>query len=241
MKVAIVDDMGEMLDIIHSYVENTKKIFIVKCDCFQKPQYLLNKIKNGQKYDLYFLDIKMEEINGLELAKEIKSLQNSAYIVFVTFYEKYAMEGYNNKIRAYQYILKNQMQEKIPKIIEEIFYEIQNNREEYYVIQNKLRYEKFKLLDIIYIYKDGKNSVFITNEGEFKERNSLKNVINNLKKPEFLFMDSGRIINIKYIQKVEGNSICLLDGTKFYVSRSNIRKIKKGISNYWRNIDGNYL
>lgn len=237
MKVAIVDDMEEMLDIIYSYVKKNENNFEVKCDCFQKPQYLLNKLKSGLKYDLYFLDIKMPEINGLELAKEIKSLQNSAYIVFVTCYEKYAIAGYNKKIRAYQYILKNQLQEKIPEIVNEISCEILNSREEFYTIQNKLRYERFRVSDIKYIYKEEKNSVFITKEGEYRERNSLKSVIKNLKKPEFLFMDSGRIINIKYIRKIVGDTIFLFDGTKFYVSKANLRKVKKGISDYWRNID----
>ena len=241
MNVAIVDDMEEMLNIIYSYVRSTKENFVVKCDCFQRSQHLLNKIKSGQKYDLYFLDIKMPEINGLELAGEIKSLQNNAYIVFITSYGEYALASYNKKIKAYHYILKSQMQNKIPEIVNEISYEIQNNIEEYYVIQNKFRYERFRISNIKYIYKDEKNSVFITKEGEYKERNSLKNVMKKVKKPEFIFMDSGRILNIKFIQKIEGDYIYLLDETKFYVSRANLRRVKKGISDYWRKLDENNL
>lgn len=241
MKVAIVDDMEEMLNIIHSYVKSTKENIVLKCDCFQRPQSLLNKMKNGHKYDLYFLDIKMPEMNGLELAKEIKGIQNSAYIVFITSYEEYALESYNNKIRAYQYILKNKMPQKIPEIIEDISCEIQNSKEEFYIIQNKMRYEKFRISDIKYIFKEDKNSIFVTKGGQYKERNSLKNVKKLLKSPEFLFMDSGRIINIKYIGKIHIDKIYLLDGTKFYLGRTNIRRIKKEISDYWRKIDGNYI
>ena len=129
------------------------------------------------------------------------------------------------------------MQNKIPEIVNEISYEIQNNIAEYYVIQNKFRYERFRISNIKYIYKDEKNSVFITKEGEYKERNSLKNVIKKIKKPEFIFMDSGRILNIKFIQKIEGDYIYLLDKTTFYVSRANLRRLKKGISDFWRKID----
>ena len=62
-----------------------------------------------------------------------------------------------------------------------------------------------------------------------------------VKKPEFIFMDSGRILNIKFIQKIEGDYIYLLDETKFYVSRANLRRVKKGISDYWRKLDENNL
>ena len=54
-------------------------------------------------------------------------------------------------------------------------------------------------------------------------------------------MDSGRILNIKFIQKIEGDYIYLLDETKFYVSRANLRRVKKGISDYWRKLDENNL
>ncbi len=241
MNVAIVDDMKEMLKIIHSYVVNNKECIVSKCDCFQKPQYLLEKVRSGKKYDLYILDIKMPEINGLDLARKIRNFHNSACIVFVTLYREYAVTSYDIQIRAFQYIMKDQIHDKLPKIVKEISKKFQNEKKDYYIIENKLRYDRFKISGIKYIYKEEKNSIFVTQEGIYKERNSLKKVMELLKRQEFIFMDSGRIVNINYIQKIEGNYIYLTDRTKFYVSRTNLRRVKSFISDYWRYINEIFL
>lgn len=112
MRVAVVDDMEEMLELIHSYIMDNRGGIVCKCDCFQRPWALLDRIRNGCYYDLYFLDIKMPEINGLELARKIRGSHPGAYIVFVTRYAEYALAGYDTRIKAYHYIMKNQMQEK---------------------------------------------------------------------------------------------------------------------------------
>ncbi len=233
MEVAIIDDEQRMLDIICGYVLNNKERIKCKCDTFQKGIYVLNKMKNGHKYDLYLLDIDMPEINGLDLAREIRNIHSDAYIVFVTSYVKYVLESYDLGIKAYYYIMKEHMQEKLSEVIVNISHELENQKGNYYIIQNKQRYERLKLAKIIYIYKEEKNSVFITDEGTYKERKALKNVIKCLN-DEFLLMDSGRIINIMYIQRIEKNCIVLINGTELYTSDANIRRLKKNMRDYWR-------
>ena len=57
------------------------------------------------KYDIIFLDINMEGMDGLETARKIREYTSGAYIVFVTAFITYALEGY--KVDAVRYILKD--------------------------------------------------------------------------------------------------------------------------------------
>lgn len=57
------------------------------------------------KYDIMFLDINMEEMNGLETARKIREYTKDAYIVFVTAFITYSLEGY--KVDAVRYLLKD--------------------------------------------------------------------------------------------------------------------------------------
>lgn len=234
MKIAIVDDEKEMLDIIQTVVLEMKENVV--CNVFQKAMNLLEQIEDGKQFDVYFLDVEMPQITGLDLAKRIRKSQNSAYIVFISSYEKFVLKSYDTDIKAYYYILKEQMKDKIPVVLSEISKELELRKEDYYIILNKMRYEKFKIMDIIYIYKENKNSVFVTKEGVFKERKALGVVIKDLNKAEFLFVDSGRALNIKYIKRIEKNVIFLDNEIKVYSSQINIRRLKKDMIEYWGNL-----
>ena len=44
---------------------------------------------------IIFLDIKMDKIDGIETAKRIREVEENTYIVFVTAFIEYSLEGYN--------------------------------------------------------------------------------------------------------------------------------------------------
>lgn len=53
---------------------------------------------------IVFLDINMDVVDGIEIGTKIRELSSSIYIVFVTAYIKYSLEGY--KVKAIRYIIK---------------------------------------------------------------------------------------------------------------------------------------
>jgi two-component system LytT family response regulator len=66
----------------------------------------------NQKPDLAFLDIEMPGLNGIELAK---SLPKEVFIIFVTAYNKYAIEAF--KTMAIDYLLKPITEEDLQRAI----------------------------------------------------------------------------------------------------------------------------
>lgn len=236
MKIAVVDDSEEMLAIICKYVVDNKEGIFCECTAFKNSQKLLDVLEGRRQFDIYFLDIEMPGMGGLELAREIRRIQSNAYIVFITSHTDFVLTSYDLSIKAYHYIMKDRMEEKIAEVIKAIADEAEEKKEDFYIIQNKLRYEKLKITDIIYIYKEGKNSVFVLRDNVCRERKALGKVMKQLDRPEFIFIDSGRAVNIRYIRRIEGNNIFLINGAELYVSSSNMRKVKSKISCYWRDI-----
>ena len=57
-------------------------------DAFNDPRVALSKFK-GVYYDLLLLDIKMADLNGVQLYQEVKKKDNSAKVCFITAYEVY--------------------------------------------------------------------------------------------------------------------------------------------------------
>lgn len=236
MRTAVVDDNEEMLDIIRRHIIKNKIGIECECAVFQGISRLTDEIEDGWQYDVYFLDIKMPELNGLELAKRIRKMQKSAYIVFLTSYEEFALKSYDMEIGTYQYILKSEMEEKISDVLESISNELEDKRADFYIIQNERHYEKLKIKEISYIFKEAKNSVFVMGEEVHKERKALNKVLETIDKPEFIHIDSGRIVNIKQIRGIEGNEIYLMNGLRLYASYNSIRRLKNRINTYWGNL-----
>jgi DNA-binding response OmpR family regulator len=57
-------------------------------DAFNDPRVALSKFK-ARYYDLLLIDIKMADLNGVQLYQEVKKKDNSAKICFITAYEVY--------------------------------------------------------------------------------------------------------------------------------------------------------
>ena len=57
-----------------------------------------------QAYDVFFLDVEMPEMTGLEVAEQLKSIQPHANIVFATGHSDYAMQAFG--LFASGYLLK---------------------------------------------------------------------------------------------------------------------------------------
>ena len=106
-KIAVCDDeeifRKNIYKIIMKYMDEND------CPCeideFESGNEFINLGINMTKYDIVFLDINMDEIDGIETAQEIRKVSNDIFIVFVTAFISYAVEGYS--VNAIRYILKN--------------------------------------------------------------------------------------------------------------------------------------
>lgn len=100
-KAIIVDDEKPALDVLRLLLEKTGQICVV--GTFMSAVDALSKIQS-LKPDIAFLDIEMSDMSGLELAGKIIDTGIDIEIIFVTAYDKYALEAF--RVNAIDYILK---------------------------------------------------------------------------------------------------------------------------------------
>ena len=70
---------------------------------FESGNDLLENFRN--EYNVVFLDISLDGMNGIEVARQLRERRAGAYIVFLTAYVEYSLEGY--KVDAHRYLLKD--------------------------------------------------------------------------------------------------------------------------------------
>ena len=120
MKILVVDD--EKLQLTR--LEETVKSVLPSADIvsYTNPVLALNENKNT-KIDIAFLDIEMPKLNGIQLAKSLKGINPKINIVFVTAFDRFALDAM--KIHASGFVTKPVNEEKIFEEINGLRYPVE--------------------------------------------------------------------------------------------------------------------
>lgn len=105
-KIAICDDENlfteELKELISGYMMEKGLIFEV--DTYNSGEALVELGVGVVRYTIVFLDINMERIDGIKTAEMIRKVSREVFIVFVTAYVDYLLEGY--RLDVVRYLLK---------------------------------------------------------------------------------------------------------------------------------------
>lgn len=88
MKIAICDDLTECRLSVKCFVKEYFKLHHIECsiDEFKTGTDLISVDEN---YDILFLDIELGDLNGIDVAKEIRRKHNNTVILVITAYHQY--------------------------------------------------------------------------------------------------------------------------------------------------------
>lgn len=168
---------------------------------------------------LVFLDINMPGINGVQVAQELSKRNNPPHIIFVTAYDKYAIEAF--EVNAVDYLLKPVSEERLEKCLEKIkgitdyHKSIETERIDAVVreIGDKtpsriVGYQRNRLIpietgEILFISIEDKTTFVHTARGKFSINSSLSEIYEKLKGESFFRSHKSYIINLDHIESIE--------------------------------------
>lgn len=83
MRIMIIDDDKEILDLLETFFSTLGHQVEIFTNSIEGLKYVAKEI-----YDLILLDIKLPERDGIEVLKEIKSIDNDVPVVMITGYRE---------------------------------------------------------------------------------------------------------------------------------------------------------
>lgn len=233
--IAICDDEKIFYDKINILLSQymAQNNFVAKQKIYANSVFLIDDIESGLFYDIYILDIEMPWRSGTDIAKKVRKYSSEAIIIFVTSHLQYTLVSF--ELGIFRYIPKRNLDEQLPLALQAAFSILGCQEGKYYLVSNFKRSQKVFFKDIIYIYKDEKNTVFVTDALEVKTRESLFEVYEKLSKDDFIQIDRCYIVNIQYVHKIDRveKTVLLRNNIKLNVAKNRIEEVKEKISVFW--------
>ena len=239
MNIAIVDDEQIELEAAENYLRNyltenwSELNFVIQI--FSSAEDFLNAFKPG-RFQLVILDIRMPEIDGLQLAQIIRARgDDDANIVFLTGSDDFVLSGY--RVFAVGYFTKpiTNHAEDFAKTFEHVFRTIREKNPE--IILNVAGAEvPVPLRNILYVDIDYRHRlcVYLADGKKFVTANNYSEVQPALLADErFLECYHRIIVNMDYIKSMEPDDFNLLDGTSIPISQRKKKEVKVKFIRYF--------
>lgn len=227
IRIAVCDDEAAVREQIAVFLERyaLEKDLDISVMQYQDGEKIVDDMRAGTSFHLIYMDIEMEKMDGLRAAEQIREMDATVPLIFVTSHETYAIRGYD--VRALTYLLKPINEEKIIKSFEQARRELQKH-EMYFVFEKQRSRVKLPVREILYFQSSNKKvEVYMTDrKEEFTAK--LDDVEFELVKREFEFLriHKSYLVNFKYITRINGDRIILTNGETLQISERYCTKVK---------------
>lgn len=232
IKIAICDDEAyfcrEIQNVVSAYLKSNHIEYEITI--FSSGNEFAALDADMAQYQIVYLDINMEGIDGIETAKKLRQWCENSYIVFVTAYNTYAREGY--KVEAIRYILKNSddLKENVEESLEVILDKMAVNTK-VYELDFKEGRRKFSAEQIIYaesslrviavhIKEKGGEQVY-TYPGKLDEFEAW------VSDSSLLRIHQSILVNMKYISDLTRQQVILHNGSVLPIARARKDYVKE--------------
>ncbi len=182
--------------------------------------------------DVLLLDIEMPGMNGVELAKKLRSQAETVQIVFITGYPDFIAEGYD--VSALHYLLKPVSVDKLREVLDRAYQTVCENRApETAIFRSGTESLRFPLSQLEYIAALGHSTVLSAGGRTYDLSVSISEVEKTLG-DGFLRCHRSYIVNLRYVRAVSGDRLTLDDGTKIPVARSMKKTVAEAFIQYYK-------
>ncbi len=217
LKIAVCDDnktdQDYVIGLLRKWAEGNNRIIEIRT--FLSAEEFLFQYAEEKDFHILVLDIEMEKMNGVELAKKMREDNRDIQILFVTGFPDYIAEGY--EVDALHYLMKPVTQEKIFSVLNKAVGNLKRV-ENHLFLQVNGEMIKFITDNIFYVEVFSHSCILHTTEGNVESKISISELENKLG-DEFIRVHRSYLVNLEQIKKIAKTEIFLEDGSVVPLSR----------------------
>lgn len=234
--IALCDDnSADLQDLLKCLGELRKENYRMEIIPYMAGTELVEAYRKGRKFHLLVLDMYMEPINGMETAREIRTIDTTVPILIVTSTIEFALEGYS--VDASRYLLKPVDKDIFLYEVRNILNKQENSNPNYFSISNEQGITKVKLENILYFESDLKTMYLQTWKQRYAFRSTIAEIAAKLEKFHFVRVHKSYVVNLRHVKNIFKGDITMENGTSIDVSKHRSKEVYKLLMAY---IEANY-
>lgn len=227
MYLALCDDQRQELDVLLNLLERWQESrhTVLRYKAFDSADVLLDAARK-EHFDLYFLDVLMPGLTGMDAAREIREFDAAAHIVFLTSSPGFAYESYG--VKALDYLLKPVQENTLFTLLDRILM-AEHQPEEGMTIKCGATLTRILYSQLVYVEVNSKHLYFHMADGRVKEVYGTLRQIGPqlLERPEFMQIHRSYIMNMLQVEELSPTGVRTFSGENLPISRLLYAQIQK--------------
>ena len=233
IKIAICEDEKLFRDrfviSIKYYLE--EKGLSYRLDCYEKGEQLLEV--NHKQYDILCLDVEIKNgMDGIALAKELRTEDSRGQIIFLTSHQEEAYKAF--EVNAFRYLLKPLQDDVLYKTMDLVIQKIEEIKGNSIVLRVGQSFIKLQLQEIVYAETYKRKLKVITLQKEYIVDSTIGDIEEQLGEKNFFKPHKSFIINLGHIKEHNNDTITMQNGVIIPISRLKLSAFKQRFVGYLR-------
>ncbi len=170
-----------------------------------------------ESFDIVFLDIIMQDMDGMKTAQIFREKASDKILVFVSSSREYVFEAYD--VEAFQYLLKPVDDRKLKSVLQKAVLKTESRSQEFIIVSRERQKQKLFLDDIYYFEIKGRVVNVHGAEGTFTYYEQMGELENKLRDKGFFRCHKSYLINLKYVDRYNRQEVILENGEKIVIAK----------------------
>ena len=227
IKFAICDDEPLMAQELAGHLADYMKenlITAYSVSSFSDGRALLDAI---DRFDVIFLDIQMEQPDGMETAKLLRRRGDHSLLVFVTVLKELVFDAF--QVEAYDYLLKPLDRARFKQTMDRVLRSLDRKTAEDIVIQRGTGCEVVLLSDIVYCEVLGRKIYLHKHDGTVSDYYDKLEDLERRVDGRFFKCHRSFLVNLDYVRGCQDGQVLLAQGERIPASRLRERELTQAL------------
>lgn len=198
---------------------------------FESGRGYLDYVSEGWE-NILILDIDMPDMNGLEVAREVRKKRKDIILIFLSSHPEYVFQSF--EVQPFRFIRKDEKDIELFLALRAAFSVIRSKQKKYIRIAGEDGEEMIEISDLIYAELWKRKLHFHLADGRIiAMKMTIKELGSRLEGESFVLLHSGLMVNTAYVKSHTRLDVTLKNGDKLPIARTRAEEVKKAVYEYW--------
>lgn len=193
-------------------------------------------LQSKEDFDIVFLDIMMDGLDGMKTAKRIRKKASCRLLVFISASRDYVFDAYD--VEAFWYLVKPVEREKLKQVLKKAVLKTEAASPDFILVNKGRQKQKIFLRDILYFEIMGRLIDIHKTGGISDYYGKISILEEELREKGFFRCHKSYLVHLKYVKGYNRQEAVLDNGEKIPVSKRRYEEFCKALLSYMKKSGG---